>query len=57
LQHSIACSGVVMPPQSNAYAIKAKASTVTKIVLLNRIATKLDPITNRVKRVKPKRRP
>ncbi len=31
LQHSIACSGVVMAPQSNAYPVRATASTATTI--------------------------
>jgi hypothetical protein len=38
LQHCIACSGVVMALQSNAYAARATASTVRKIGLAKRIS-------------------
>jgi hypothetical protein len=37
LQHSIACSGVVAAPQSNAYAARAIASTAKKNDLTKRI--------------------
>jgi hypothetical protein len=40
-QHCIACSGVIIPPQSNAYAARTAASAAIRIVLLTRIIATL----------------
>lgn len=52
LQHCIACSCVVMPPQSMAYTGRAAASATIKIALRKRIfpSTRLDPSRLRVNR-------
>jgi hypothetical protein len=41
LQHSIACSGVVIESQSNAYAASNTAITATNVSFANLIHTKL----------------
>jgi len=41
LQHSIACSGVVIESQSNAYAASNTAITATNVGFANLIQTKL----------------
>jgi hypothetical protein len=41
LQHCIACSGVVVAPQSNAYAERASASAATRIGFAKRIVSRL----------------
>lgn len=40
LQHFVACSGVVIPRQSNPYAARASATAATRIVRANRIDRK-----------------
>ena len=42
LQHCIACSGVVMPPQSDAYTPTATVSTARKTCLVKAILTSLE---------------
>jgi hypothetical protein len=49
LQHCIACSGVVMPPQSDAYAATAKVSTARRTCLAKPILSRLEGFGARVK--------
>jgi hypothetical protein len=42
LQHCIACSGVVMPPQSDAYATTAKMTTTRRNGLAKPILSRLE---------------
>src|SRR6266571_1163120 len=49
LQHCISCSGVVVPPQSTAYAARASPSTATRTDLAKRTLTKLGAILVKVK--------
>jgi hypothetical protein len=44
-QHCIACSGVVMAPQSIAYPAIAAATAKRKIVFTRRISIKLDALS------------
>jgi hypothetical protein len=50
LQHSMAWSGVVIAPQSNAYPARATTRTATRVGLEKRILTKLDVCIEQVKR-------
>jgi len=43
LQHCIACSGVVVAPQSKAYVESPTASSARKIGLINRIIDQASP--------------
>lgn len=43
LQHCIACCGVTVPPQSNAYTARETVRAAIRIARLTLIVTNLDP--------------